>query len=367
MTKILVIEDDDLTRQAIYNILTFSGYEVEVAEDGPQGVDAAQEHIPDLIVCDIMMPTLDGFGVLTALQCDKETAQIPFIFLTARTDRTDMRRGMELGADDYLTKPFSASELRAAVESRLAKHAALVEPYEDRIDRLKGAVVHTLPHEVMTPLNSILGYSELLVSDGDDMTKKEVMELVGHINKSSRRLLRVVENIVIFAQIEARRQELMQISLSRQFNTTINQRWLETVLSLKARQFERASDLNIKAPESITVPVFKDDFVKIAEELVDNGFKFSPEGTPVDVSIFCDEDNCVLSVKNYGRGMTPAQIEQVAEYSQFERKVYEQQGMGLGLAISKGLVDIYGGQLIIDSLPNEYTTTQALLPLVTCS
>jgi DNA-binding response OmpR family regulator len=363
MTKILVIEDDDLTRQAIYNILTFSGYEVEVAEDGPQGVDKAQEHTPDLIVCDIMMPTLDGFGVLRALQCDKETAQIPFIFLTARTDRTDMRQGMELGADDYLTKPFAASELRAAVEARLTKHAALLEPYESRIDRLKGAVVHTLPHEVMTPLNSILGYSELLVSDGEAMTKGEVIELVGHINKSSRRLLRVVENIVIYAQIEARRQELEQIALSRQFLTVVTQEWLQTILSLKARQFNRASDLIIKAPKSVTIPVFKDDFVKIAEELVDNGFKFSPGGTLVEVTIFCDEDNCVLSVKNFGRGMTPAQIEQVAEYSQFDRKIYEQQGLGLGLAISKGLINIYGGKLIIDSLPNQHTTAQAVLPL----
>jgi CRP/FNR family cyclic AMP-dependent transcriptional regulator len=121
MKKILLIEDNTEVRENTAEILELSKYNVITAENGRLGVDLAMKEKPDLIICDIMMPVLDGYGVLHLLGKQPETATIPFIFLTAKTERTDIRKGMEMGADDYLTKPFDDIELLNAIESRFRR------------------------------------------------------------------------------------------------------------------------------------------------------------------------------------------------------------------------------------------------------
>ncbi|MBM1106576.1 response regulator [Aurantibacter crassamenti] len=121
MKKVLLIEDDLSLRENTAEILELSGYEVRMAPNGKIGADLAKKHIPDIIVCDIMMPEMDGYGVLQELSANGSTKHIPFIFLSAKTERSEIRKGMDLGADDYLTKPFEEVELLSALESRLAK------------------------------------------------------------------------------------------------------------------------------------------------------------------------------------------------------------------------------------------------------
>ena len=129
MKKILLIEDNEDIRENTAEILEMSNYRVFTAKDGKEGVEVALREIPDLIICDIMMPELDGYGVLHILQRNNDTRNTPFIFLTAKTERTDFRKGMELGADDYITKPFNGTELLNAVESRLKKVDLLKEEF----------------------------------------------------------------------------------------------------------------------------------------------------------------------------------------------------------------------------------------------
>lgn len=119
--KILIIEDNDDIREGTAEVLDLAGYETFTAKHGKIGVDLAIKHLPDVILCDIMMPELDGYGVLYLLNKNPKTATIPFIFITAKTERADMRKGMEMGADDYLTKPFDDLELFKAIESRFKK------------------------------------------------------------------------------------------------------------------------------------------------------------------------------------------------------------------------------------------------------
>jgi CRP-like cAMP-binding protein/CheY-like chemotaxis protein len=130
MKKILVIEDNPEVRENTQEILDLAGYHVVTAANGKLGVELAQKENPDLIICDIMMPELDGYGVLHILNKKPETAGIPFIFLTAKTEKTDIRKGMNLGADDYLTKPFDDTDLLNAIEARLRKAAMHQQLYE---------------------------------------------------------------------------------------------------------------------------------------------------------------------------------------------------------------------------------------------
>lgn len=120
--KVLLIDDSRDVRENVAEILTLSDYEVLTSENGKEGVEVAQKNLPDIIVCDIAMPLLDGFGVIHLLSRSPETANIPVILLTARTDRDNYRKGMELGADDFITKPFEEAELLRAIEARLNKH-----------------------------------------------------------------------------------------------------------------------------------------------------------------------------------------------------------------------------------------------------
>ncbi len=136
MKTILLIEDNDDIRDNTAEILELSNYKVIVAENGKAGVEKALEHTPDLIICDIMMPVLDGYGVLHAVHKNERIKNTPFIFLTAKSERNDFRKGMELGADDYITKPFDGTELLNAVDSRLKKLDLLKEQLSPGIEGL---------------------------------------------------------------------------------------------------------------------------------------------------------------------------------------------------------------------------------------
>jgi CheY-like chemotaxis protein/CRP-like cAMP-binding protein len=134
MKKILIIEDNEDVRNNTADLLELVDYKVITAENGEIGVKMAKEQLPDVIICDIMMPELDGFEVLKVLSETSKTASIPFIFLTAKTDKTDMRKGMNLGADDYLTKPYTENELLEAIDCRLKKHDFLKKEYSHTIE-----------------------------------------------------------------------------------------------------------------------------------------------------------------------------------------------------------------------------------------
>ncbi len=140
MKKILLIEDNLDVRENTSEILELANYKVFTAPDGKEGVEIARQERPDLIICDIMMPGLDGYGVLHLLSKDSELSSVPFIFLTAKAERSDMRKGMEMGADDYITKPFDKTELLNAVESRIRKSDALKKEYNKDFDGLSNFI-----------------------------------------------------------------------------------------------------------------------------------------------------------------------------------------------------------------------------------
>ena len=172
MKKILLIEDNDDIRTNTAEILELASYEVVVAENGKRGVELALEHLPDLVICDIMMPVLDGYGVLHALHRNDRLKNTPFIFLTAKTERADLRKGMELGADDYITKPFSGTELLNAVDSRLKKCELLqtgLQPGMEGVQQLMG--ISFGDHDLAG-----------IVADRDINTykKKQVIYMEGH-------------------------------------------------------------------------------------------------------------------------------------------------------------------------------------------
>ncbi|MFM7600876.1 MAG: EAL domain-containing protein [Pseudanabaena sp.] len=162
MTTILVIEDVEALREEIMETLSYEGFDVLGAENGVVGVQIAKTYLPNLIICDIAMPELDGYGTLVALRQEPKTSMIPFIFLTAMTEKADMRQAMQLGADDYLTKPFTSTELLGAIASRLQKYNSVKEHYYDEIKAVGERFEYLSHHDDLTQLpNRVLFYESL--------------------------------------------------------------------------------------------------------------------------------------------------------------------------------------------------------------
>jgi two-component system sensor histidine kinase/response regulator len=360
---VLIIDDTEEIRMLISESLKLYGFTTLVASDGEQGIQMARKHIPDLIICDIRMPKLDGYGALTALRDEEATSTIPFIFLSGASEKMDMRRGMELGADDYLTKPFTHKELMAAVNARLEKQAELQRVSDKKLDELRGNITMALPHELRTPLHGIMGLASLMIDDHGKMPTSEVLESAKFIHESALRLHRLIENFLVYSQIQLMAHGSKRIEISNSVPAIQAQSVITEVARAAAERHRRSNDLDlVLEPASLFLPV--DNFRKIVEELVDNAFKFSERGRPIHLMTELTGDMFHLYVSDHGRGMSTEQISRIGPHMQFDRKTFEQQGAGLGLVIAKSLTELLGGQFSIQSRAGQETTVKISFRMV---
>lgn len=361
MTKILVIEDEAFVRGNIIMLLELENYEVRGAENGLIGVQLAEEQPPDLIICDIMMPQLDGYGVLNSLRNNPSTATVPFIFLTAKTAKEDLRQGMELGASDYLEKPFSREELLKAIQTQIKKQVVIEQQSEQKLKALRNSISLSLPHELKTPLIGIKGFSEILKDSAEDLSPEEVRDMASDIYTSAERLEDLIQNFLLYANLELIAATPEKLMALRQDVTISAKTIILQAINQKVKRFPRESDLYLSVQDA-SVRISETHLKKLIEELIDNAFKYSSPGSPVKVRNVLSNKKFVLKITNEGQGMTAEQIAQIGAYMQFERQVKEQQGSGLGLYIAKRITELYEGQFKIESIPFQQTTVQIELP-----
>ncbi len=364
MKKILVIDDEEWLREMVQMALRQRGYEVIEAENGAVGVEKARKQLPDLILCDVNMEKMDGYLTLSSLRNEPVTAAIPFILMTGLADNAGMRHGMELGADDYLPKPFTIDGLYAAVDARLRKAQTVRAEAERKLADLRDNLSLMLPHELRTPLNGILAYGEILMADADTLQPAEITEMGQVIYQSGRRLERLVENFLIYAQLELWGADPQKLNLLRRTPTAAPAPLIEEHARKQAEEARRPADLRLKLADTM-FPMAQEYLGKVVDELVQNAFKFSSPGTGVAVELVQEFDSVILSVTDHGRGFSTEHISRVGAYMQFDRKLHEQQGIGLGLTIARRLTELHGGTLAIQSEPGAGTTVVLRLPKAT--
>ena len=200
MKKILLIEDDEVVRENTAELLELANYKVFTAENGKIGIAEAKKHLPDLIICDIMMPELNGYGVLQILSKEQDTKHIPFVFLSAKTEHKDIRKGMDLGADDYITKPFDESELFSAIESRLARVAILRE----NLDKVGSTELYYSENELKT-----LNHLKKFFADNVDKFSFDLGEIIYQEGDNSNFVFLISEGIVKTFKIDEQGKELV--------------------------------------------------------------------------------------------------------------------------------------------------------------
>jgi two-component system, sensor histidine kinase and response regulator len=364
MNKILVIEDDTHVRNNIIELLNAEGYSSIGAKDGEEGARLAWETIPDLIICDILMPNMDGYAVLARLKKEPRTITIPFLYLSALQERRDMRKGMRLGADDFITKPFTREELLDAVRVGLEKHQAIVEQVQRKLTDLRENIFHALPHELLTPLSVVLGFSELIIDNLENMEPSQVRDMAQDIHAAGLRLMRLVQNYLFLVDLDLISSDPQRIHELREREFSSAEAIITEIGLSKARQEGREEQLILSVDET-SLKIAETSLQKIIEELLDNAFRYSVAGSPVSLvgKRVASQDVYRLEVTDQGQGMAMHQIRAIDLGLQETPERYDQQGTGMGLLIVKRLVDIYGGSLNIRSTVGLGTTVEILFPL----
>ncbi len=344
--------------------LTQHGFEVIEAADSETGVAQAREKLPDLVLCDVNMDKAGaGYVTLSKLREDPATATIPFILMTGLADAAGMRHGMALGADDYLPKPFKIDELYAAVDARLRKVKTVREEAERKFSHLRNQITLMLPHEMRTPLNGIISNAELLATASEmPLSPADIAEMGREISQSGQRLERLIENFLVYAQLQIVAADPATVSALRDARTGSAAEIVRTTAAGHADRTGRSGDLVIETTD-VTPAIAEEYFKRIVSELVQNAFKFSAAGSPVRVSLKSAGGEMEFSVRDGGRGFSTEQIRRIGAYVQFERKMQDVEGMGLGLAIAKKLVELHGGALVIESVQGTGATVIVRLPL----
>ena len=344
---VLVIEDDARWRTWLEAHLESAGHKVHSAADGLAGLDLAVKLLPDVILCDIEMPRLDGFGVLEAVRKQPSLANTPFIFLTSHNARVDQRKGMVLGADDYITKPFSREELLAGIAGVLNKREALSKRLKHYTEEYRRELAAPWAHELLTPLNGILGIASMLEAEAGAVSPAELRELARAINVSARRQQMLARKLVQYFQLE----QLKEYGWSDPTAAVEAGNGIEDEVLGVAERAARSADLRLEC-ERVAVCISPQWLRAAVGELADNAFRFSPKGSVVTVTSRLVDGLYRIEVTDRGPGMSAAERSGVAAFRQFDRARREQQGLGLGLAIVRNVTLLHRGSFGLEAGPD---------------
>ncbi|WP_428666501.1 hybrid sensor histidine kinase/response regulator [Runella sp.] len=351
-TKILIIEDEDAIRENIAEMLSLSGYHVETAANGIEGISQTSVFKPDVIVCDIMMPLMNGYQVLETVRNSNSQATTPFIFLTSMANSADIREGMSIGADDYLTKPFSFPNLIAAIEIRLKREKIQKEKLNAQIKEYQHHLNKVSIHEYNTPLSSMLGFLSLLSEHYTSFDKEEILSMLELVTFSCIRLKKTLDNTKFHLFLQNLEPSSKWYKQYTSGYTSIEEPWINQLASTLAHHYEttfaRTTAINLVI-ETAVINISETNLKKILEELIENAFKFSDDNSCVEIVGKREISTYTLTIKNQGRGFKQDQIHQIGPFIQFEREKYEQQGLGLGLWIAQELITLNNGRLTIES------------------
>lgn len=345
--QVLLIEDDARWRVWVEAHMESAGHIVASAADGRTGLEIVRKQKPDIILCDVEMPVLNGYGVLEAIRQQPETSEIPFIFLTSRNARADQRKGMVLGADDYLTKPFSREELLAAISGVMRKRLVLAQRLQQYTEEYRRELAAPWAHELLTPINGIMGIASMLEAEATTVTPVELRELARSIHESARRQQALARKLVHYFQLEQLREyNWADPAAAVEAGSSIEDEALGV-----AERAGRTEDLRMDCARA-AVKISPQWLRAVVAELMENACRFSAKDTPLGVSARIVDGLYRLEITDQGTGMTPAERSAIAAFRQFDRAKREQQGLGLGLAIVRNVARLHRGSFSLEPGPD---------------
>lgn len=369
---ILVVDDDQRNVRLVESILKSNGYPVLRAYDGEEALRVVESDHPDLLLLDVMMPKMSGFEVCRALRARHETRLLPIIMVTALNAIEDKVQGLELGADDFLTKPINRSELIAKVRSILRVKVLQDEVERQRkeleaanrelltIQRFKESMTQMVVHDLKNPLAGVMGNIQLMQMQRGQMTPGRMDELLQRSLDSARQMARMVQNILEVAKLEEQKMPIRREPVG--LADVVSEQVAE-LMSLGTRDAIRLE--SAVAPDLPLLEADRALLGRILGNLLNNAFKHTPGGGRIVVAARVEGDEILMTVSDTGEGIPEDLLPYIFEKfvagdsDNRRRMTYDS---GLGLTFCRLAVQAHGGRIWVESRPGQGTTVSVALP-----
>ncbi|MCA9970962.1 MAG: hybrid sensor histidine kinase/response regulator [Anaerolineales bacterium] len=370
MSRVLLIEDEAAIREEVLDWLRFEGYEAVGAANGRLGLQMARETLPDLILCDITMPEMNGHEVLLEVRGSPDLSHVPFIFVTAAADRTAVRAGMNLGADDYLSKPFTRAEMLNAIQSQLQKHALKERQVREQMDSFsrafqeeqekrlsKSRLIAMFSHDFRNPLSLILLSAGMLYEGEAQQTTTRRQRQYDRIRGSVYLLLQMLDDMVVTAEME-------NGHLAFAPEPTAVAGLVKTLVDEFRIIDQDYHKLVYQAALPDMLQIDPKLFRQILANLLSNALKYAPPGTQVTVRLYQAAGDICLEVQDQGMGIPAEERSHLFEPFYRASNARNIKGSGLGLMIVKECVDQHRGCIEVHSEVEQGTRFTVRLPAV---
>ncbi|TDD95058.1 ATP-binding response regulator [Flavobacterium cellulosilyticum] len=352
--KILFVDDDLNVRETITELLVYKDYDVRTASNGQVALEVLEYWIPDLILCDIIMPIMDGNVLHDIIKDNHSLSSIPFIFLSAKSENFLMRKCLLDGADDFLSKPFEIDELLKVIKTKIERFEKIKMAHNNLFSGNKKSFLH----EINTPLNGILGFTNVLINNEVNLEDSEIQEVYECLKISAERLNRTMQNIIIYQNLKNNKLE---------FRVTSNSEILKIFLNVKEKLLHNYKNQKTRISfevDTASIKINENYLHFILFELIDNAFKFSGNGKKIVIRGKCHSDEYYeLIIKDFGIGFSEDELKKIGAGQQFNREQNEQQGLGLGLFLCKFIIKHTKGVFSIVSNINKGTSIKLFLPV----
>jgi two-component system, sensor histidine kinase and response regulator len=355
------VEDNPAMNMAICDILELNQYQVRSAFNGQDALLMLEEQRPDVVLCDIMMPGMDGYTLLQHARTNDRWRTIPFIFLTARSSQDDRRRAKGIGIEDYLVKPVEPEDLLISIENALRRVRVASEETQQQMDELRNQIVGALQHEFRTPLTFILGYAEYLAEVSDNEVDLDTLHsAIGAILEGGQRLQRLIENFLLLAELQNR--EILP-EQSQPLNAYCL--WADVAQEFLDLLAKNQLEVHLSRPEiPIEVYGFQEYIAEALKRLLDNAISYRrPSSHTIWLSVKQVQGYTGLCIQDEGVGIPSEILVQMRQpFEQVDRNNRTLPGAGLSLAMIHHVARLHGGNLSIESVLGQGSTFTLWLP-----
>lgn len=353
--EIMIVVQKDERGKVIKKILETNDYKVHWVKNGRKALEYVKYQDINLIISETDLLSMSGYELLFEFKQNFDE-HIPFVFLSEENNPKNFRRGMSLGADDFISEPLKEEEILSVISVQVEKYNRIKRKFE----RIKSNIFKYIPHELRTPLVPIIGYSDLLLSEFHSLSQEEVLTMIESISTGSRRLKSTVEKFILFSELEFIQNNFSMAVTGFTSGIYSCKEVIIAAANEKAGELKRLSDLNLNICDT-NLSISKTLLEIVVKELIDNACKFSLAGTEIHVTGRNKNRKYELTISNKGKGFTLNEIKQIDTFVQFKRDIFQQSGNGLGLVIVKKILRLYGAGFNIESIPEALTEIKITL------
>lgn len=361
---ILIVDDIPDNLRVLGNIIKEEGYKIAIASNGRQALTIVNSILPDLILLDVSMPEMDGLEVCRRIKDDPKIADIPVIFLTARTDSEDVLKGFEAGGVDYIPKPFKQKELLARIRTQLEIRSNRTKLLEDakqlkELIATKDKFFSIIAHDLKSPFHALLGLSEVLKEDMDVLSKDEMKKYANMIYNSAAEAFKLLENLLNWSRMQTGKMEY------NPFRYEVIHSVTSAVSLLTGTAESKGIQLSHSVEGGVFVHADKNMIDTVVRNIVSNSIKFSMPGNYVKVSSSMLNENVLIKIEDNGIGMKEEVKNNLFALDKGHSSLGTQneRGTGLGLILCRDMIEMHKGKIWVDSEPGKGTTVYFTLPV----